>query len=71
MALRRLTADDLAGKVIDAHSHVGVSPAAYARMEYPYAQTVEGLYYRQLAGGVDLPTSCSLSAATSTTTPSG
>lgn len=29
--------------MIDAHSHVGVSLKAYALMEYPYAQTVEGL----------------------------
>jgi hypothetical protein len=48
-----LTRADLAGKVIDGHSHAGVSLKAYALMEYPYAQTVEGLYHQQLAGGVD------------------
>ncbi len=40
-------------RIIDAHSHVGVSLKAYAAGEYPYAQSLEGLYYRQLAAGVD------------------
>jgi predicted TIM-barrel fold metal-dependent hydrolase len=42
------------GKVIDAHSHLGVDLKMYCRREYPYAQTVEGLYYRQLSAGVDV-----------------
>lgn len=54
MALERASRSDLDGKVIDVHAHAGVSLKAYALMEYPYAQTVEGLYYRQLAGGVDV-----------------
>ena len=54
MAIRHLQPDDLAGKVIDVHSHLGVSLKSYACLEYPYAQSVEGLYYRQLAGGVDV-----------------
>jgi predicted TIM-barrel fold metal-dependent hydrolase len=54
MTIRRLQAADLAGKVIDVHSHLGVSLKSYACSEYPYAQSVEGLYYRQLAGGVDV-----------------
>ena len=54
MAVTRCSRDELEGKVIDAHAHVGVSLKAYALVEYPYAQTVEGLYYRQLAGGVDV-----------------
>ncbi len=45
---------DLAGKVIDCHSHIGVALKGYAGIEYPYAQTAEGLYYRQRAGGVDV-----------------
>jgi len=44
----------LAGKTIDCHSHAGVSLKAYACGEYPYAQSLEGLYYRQRAGGVDV-----------------
>lgn len=54
MKAPHLTPADLAGKTIDVHSHVGLSLKAYANLEYPYAQTVEGLYYRQLAGGVDV-----------------
>ncbi|MFC1452326.1 amidohydrolase family protein [Verrucomicrobiota bacterium] len=54
MSTVRIAADELAGKVIDVHSHVGVSLKAYATLEYPYAQTLEGLYYRQKACGVDV-----------------
>ena len=52
-AARHLTREDLAGKIIDVHSHVGVSLKAYGLGEYPYAQTIEGLAYRQDAGPVD------------------
>lgn len=54
MTTRHLQAADLTGKVIDVHSHLGVSLKSYACSEYPYAQSIEGLYYRQLAGGVDV-----------------
>ena len=54
MVEKHLTRDDLQGKVIDAHSHVGVAIKEYCSEEYPYAQTAEGLYYQQLAGGVDV-----------------
>lgn len=54
MAIDRMKPADLAGKTIDVHSHLGVSLKSYACLEYPYAQSVEGLYYRQLAGGVDV-----------------
>ena len=53
MVERRATVDDLIGKVIDCHSHVGINLKFYACCEYPYAQTIEGLYYRQRASGVD------------------
>ena len=43
----------LAGKLTDVHTHVGISLKAYANSEYPYAQSLEGLYYRQKANGVD------------------
>ncbi|HOX06742.1 MAG TPA: amidohydrolase family protein [Planctomycetota bacterium] len=52
MAAERLTRAKLAGKVIDGHSHAGVSLKAYALGEYPYAQTVEGLAAQQATGGV-------------------
>jgi len=54
MSYPRLGRKDLTGKVIDAHSHAGVALGAYAKAEYPYAQTIEGLYYRQRQGRVDL-----------------
>ncbi len=54
MAIRRMAPSDLEGKTIDVHSHVGVSLKSYACLEYPYAQTIEGLYYRQLACHVDV-----------------
>lgn len=44
----------LRGKVIDIHSHVGVSLQALVKQEYPFAQTVEDIYYRQLARSVDV-----------------
>ena len=44
----------LTGKTIDSHNHAGVSINAYARQEYPYAATVEGIYYRQKACGIDV-----------------
>ncbi len=44
----------LKNKVIDCHNHVGVCIKAYARLEYPYAETLESLYHKQLAAGVDL-----------------
>jgi len=51
---QHLQPPDLAGKVIDGHSHVGLSFKSYASLEYPYGQTLEGLYYRQLACDVDV-----------------
>jgi predicted TIM-barrel fold metal-dependent hydrolase len=50
---RRFGPRTLAGRVTDAHAHVGISLKAYANSEYPYAQSLEGLYYRQKANGVD------------------
>jgi hypothetical protein len=47
-------AQEFTGKTIDAHSHTGVSLKAYGRMEYPYAQSIEDLRYRQLSAGVDI-----------------
>ncbi len=43
----------LANRTIDVHNHVGVSLNAYARQEYPYAATAEGIHYRQKACGID------------------
>jgi len=54
MAHRRINAADLEGKIIDIHAHVGISVKAYAGLEYPYCQSLEGLYYRQKLNRVDL-----------------
>lgn len=54
MKERHLQRESLIGKVIDVHSHAGVSLKAYANMEYPYAQTLEGLARQQTCGGVDV-----------------
>jgi predicted TIM-barrel fold metal-dependent hydrolase len=53
MPARAIGPQTLAGRVTDVHAHVGVSLKAYASSEYPYAQSLEGLYYRQKANGVD------------------
>ena len=53
MSERHINREDLADKVIDCHAHVGVCLKAWAAGEYPYCQSIEGLYYRQLAAGVD------------------
>lgn len=50
----RLTRDNLAGKWIDCHSHAGVDVKAYACGEYPYAATIEGIYYRQKTCGIEV-----------------
>ena len=46
--------ENLQNKIIDSHSHIGVEIKMYCREEYPYSQSAESLYYRQLAGGVDV-----------------
>lgn len=51
---KHLDRSALQGKTIDAHSHLGCSRRAYAAMEYPYAQSLEDLYYRQRAASVDV-----------------
>ncbi|HEX2923733.1 MAG TPA: amidohydrolase family protein [Chloroflexota bacterium] len=62
MAARHVSANDLQGKVIDGHSHVGISLKSYAYMEYPYAQSLEDMHYRQMAAGVDVNVIFPLSA---------
>lgn len=51
---KHLSREELRSKVIDVHSHVGVSLKAYACGEYPYAQSIEDLRFRQRAGGADV-----------------
>ena len=45
--------EDLAGKVIDVHAHVGLNIKAFAETGFPYCSSVEDLFYRQTANGVD------------------
>jgi predicted TIM-barrel fold metal-dependent hydrolase len=49
----RIGPADLAGLTIDIHAHLGLSVKAYAACEYPYCQSIEDLYRRQHANGVD------------------
>jgi len=55
---------NLEGKIIDIHSHAGVSLKSYMCKEYPYAATIEGIAFRQEIFGVDVnvvfPYSCEL-----------
>ncbi len=44
----------LKNKIIDCHNHIGVCIKAYARLEYPYAETLESLFYKQMSAGVDV-----------------
>lgn len=64
MKSKHLTIEQLKNKTIDSHCHIGLSLKAYSCLEYPYAQTIEGLYFRQKATGVDIsivfPASASL-----------
>ncbi len=53
MAVRHITREQLTGKTIDVHAHVGVWLKALYCGDFPYAQSLEGLYYRQKSGGVD------------------
>jgi predicted TIM-barrel fold metal-dependent hydrolase len=50
---RHLHRADLAGKVIDAHSHIGVALREAAQINFPYCSSAEDLAYRQKANGVD------------------
>ena len=44
---------DLIGKVIDVHAHVGTNIKAFAETGFPYCSSIEDLFYRQTANGVD------------------
>jgi hypothetical protein len=46
--------DVLLDKTIDVHSHTGVALRALAEIGFPYCSSLEDLYYRQRANGVDV-----------------
>lgn len=52
-AERHIRREDLAGKVIDAHSHIGVAFREAAQINFPYCSSAEDLAYRHRANGVD------------------
>jgi len=54
MIKKHLDRKSLKNTVIDGHSHIGVEIKMYCRGEYPYAQTAEGIYYKQLSSKVDV-----------------
>ena len=54
MKISRISSKKLINKIIDVHSHIGVSLGSYATLSYPYAQTLEGLYYRQKVHNIDI-----------------
>jgi predicted TIM-barrel fold metal-dependent hydrolase len=54
MVEKHIRREDLMGKTIDIHSHVGVQIRAAAQISFPYCSSIEDLYYRQRANGVDV-----------------
>ena len=54
MKYKQIRREDITDKIIDGHSHTGFSIKAFASQEYPYAATIEGIYYRQIKGDVDI-----------------
>ncbi len=50
---RHIRRSDLVGKVIDAHSHIGVAMREAAQINFPYCSSAEDLAYRHKANGVD------------------
>jgi len=53
MSSKHIGKSDLTGKVVDVHAHVGINIKAFAESGFPYCSSVEDLYYRQTANGVD------------------
>lgn len=50
---RRIEAHHLAGKIIDGHTHVGLSLSMYLAGGYPYCQSAQALLAQMDASGVD------------------
>ena len=53
VAEKHLRREDLVGKVIDAHSHIGIALREAAQIHFPYCSSAEDLAYRHKANGVD------------------
>jgi len=54
VSAKRFRPEELLGKVIDAHSHAGIHWKTAADVGFPYCSSIEDLYYRQRANGVDV-----------------
>ena len=54
MIEKHVRREDLVGKTIDIHSHVGIQIREAAQTSFPYCASVEDLAYRQKANGVDV-----------------
>ena len=50
---KRITRGQLEGKIIDVHTHVGITLCTYLMGSYPYGQSVESLLYKMNANSVD------------------
>jgi hypothetical protein len=46
---RRIRREDLVGKVIDGHSHIGIALREAAQINFPYCSSAEDLAYRHKA----------------------
>jgi predicted TIM-barrel fold metal-dependent hydrolase len=53
MVSKHIQRQDLIGKVVDVHAHVGINIKGFAETGFPYCSSVEDLFYRQTANGVD------------------
>src|ERR1019366_10318616 len=53
MPAKHLLRQDLTGKVVDVHAHIGLNIKAFAETGFPYCSSVEDLFYRQSSNGVD------------------
>ena len=52
MVSKHIQRQDLMGKVVDVHAHVGINIKAFAETGFPYCSSVEDLFYRQTSNGV-------------------
>lgn len=53
MSQKHIRPEDLIGKVIDVHSHIGIALREAAQINFPYCSSAEDLAYRHKANGVD------------------
>ena len=53
MVEKHVRREDLMGKTIDVHTHIGIDLKAFAQIGFPYCCSIEGLYYRQKCYDVD------------------